>query len=158
MDALYDEIFVEEQVLHYWITKNSGLYLLKKLRDFYADHTDAPFARMVVQKIDLLLQDKKIEMDLEADEQSAYTKGVFDFHKRAYVRYYLNTAFHLAYGRQHDILLNEHLNERMPCAYLWNQNLCLSQGGGWTPDQTLKLVLGEHMISIRFFPRHMEYR
>lgn len=158
IDALYDDIFVEEQVLHYWITKNSGWYLIQKLREFYVNHPDAPFSRTVIKKIDLILNDRKVEFDLEIDEQSAFTKGSFDFQKRAYVRYYLNTAFHLAYGKQNHLLLADYLDERMPPSSSWGQNLCLPQGGGWTPDQSIPLMFGGHLLSVRFFPRHIEYR
>lgn len=156
-NALYDEIFVEEQVLHYWITKGSGLYLLKKLRSFYQEHTEAPFAKTVIDKINLFLDDQIVEIEYAEDEKSEFVRGDFDLHKRAYVRYYLNTAFHLAYDPKQKIFLQEFLANRMPTSTSWNHALCERIGGGWTPDQTIDLEFGFHMLSVSFYPKHLHY-
>lgn len=147
--ALHDDIFVEEQVLHYWITKGSSAYLLKRLRAFYEHYQEAPFAKMVISRIEMTLGDKRIEIELQEDERTNVQNITFDLACRACVRYYLNTAFPLAYGEQR-ILLSEYLDERMPVSIKWNQAFCNS-------IKPMEYSFGEHTLSVIFHPKYMEY-
>lgn len=149
MEALHDDIFVEEQVLHYWITKGSSAYLLKRLQAFYKHYSEAPFAKTVISKIEMMLGDRRIEFELQEDERTNVQDITFDLTSRACVRYYLNTAFPLAYGEQ-KILLSEYLDEQMPVSIKWNQIFC-------DTVKPMEYFFGEHTLTIIFHSQYIEY-
>lgn len=156
--ALLDDAFVEEQVLHYWITKGSGTYFLGKLQDYYQKHPDAPYAEQALRQIDQVLDQRKKLLEILEDEQSGYTWGVFDLTRRAYVRYYLNTAFHLAQGIQNQVLLRSYLAENMPYSQKWSQALADPGQSGLSPMHPLEIRFGEDVLTVAFYPKHLEYR
>ncbi len=157
-EALNDAAFVEEQVLRYWITKSSGIYLLKKLHEYYAVRPEAPFAERVLRQIDGMSQYRQVETEFEEDRHSALIRGNFDFQKRSYVRYYLNTAFHLARGIQNHILLRTYLEEWMPYSPEWGRKLSAPEIGGFSPENPIRIWFGKDELQIFFFPKHIEYR
>ncbi len=158
-DALTDASFVEEQVLRYWIRKESGKYLLLKLQDYFEKHPDAPYSSQILEKIAQASKDREVTdqlvTELTEDEQSGFTWGSFDFQKRAYVRYYLNAAFHLARGIQKSICLEQYLAERMPYSPKWSRQLADPKISGLSPIQ---IWFEDQVLSIHFHPRHLEYR
>ena len=157
-EALSDAAFVEEQVLRYWVTQDSSAYFLKKIREYYSSHKEAPFADRALRQIDEMMDYQQIGVELLEDEQSEMVRGIFDFQKRAYVRYYLNTAFHLARGIQKNALLGEYLAERMPYSAEWGRKLSDPEVGGFSPETPVRILFGEDELQIFFYPKHMEYR
>lgn len=157
-EALNDPAFAEEQVLHYWITKGSSVFFLKKLREYYAGHPQAPYADRALRQIDEMMGHHKIGTELLEDEQSEPVRGVFDLQKRAYLRYYLNAAFHLARGIQYKVLLSEYLEERMPYSFEWGRKLSDPEQGGFSSEMPVRILFGEDELQIYFCPKHVEYR
>lgn len=157
--ALLDEVFVEEQVLHYWIVKGRDKYVLLKLQNFYQLHPDAPYADRVLRQIEQVMEHCTIADALLEDEQSGFVWGRFDFQNRAYVRYYLNTAFHLARGIQKpDILLKGYLAEYMPCSQKWSRDLADPKKSGLSPAHPIELTFGDDVLTVSFHQRYLEYR
>lgn len=157
--AMMDEVFVEEQVLHYWIVKKRDKYVLLKLRDFYEAYPDAPYAGRVLLQISQMLDYNSIIDELLEDEQSGFVQGRFDFQRRAYVRYYLNTAFHLARGAQKpDILLRKYLADYMPYSQKWSQGLAEPKKSGLSSAHPVELLFGNDVLTVFFHQRFLEYR
>lgn len=160
--ALMDEAFVEEQILHYWITKGSGRYLLLKLQDYYEKHPEAPYAKRVCTQINEIKEHRCSQdmrrKELREDEESGYTWGIFDFQKRAYVRYYLNTAFHLPRGLQKPICLEEYLEKHMPYSPKWSKGLTDPEKSGLFSNHPVEIRFGGNILSISFHLRYLEYR
>ncbi len=156
--ALMDDAFVEEQVLPYWITKGCGRYLMAKLQEFANSYRDMPYAGQVLEKIVLMQGRKRIEGELAEDEQSGFVWGIFDFQRRAYVRYYLHTAFPMACGVREPVFLADYLRERMPVSISWGKKLIDPEEGGLSPDKPVRILFGEDELSIRFHLNYIEYR
>lgn len=157
-DALCDAAFVEDQVLRYWITKGSGAYLLKKLQEYYGSHKEAPFAQRVLSQIGGIMEYRRVMAEYEEDEKAAVVKGGFDFGSRAYVRYYLNTAFPLAKGILQEILLTEYLNDRLPCSPQWSARLADPKESGISSMHPVQIDFEDHVLQIFFCPRQIVYR
>lgn len=157
-EALRDPAFVEEQVLHYWITKGSSIYFLGKLREYFEEHAEAPFADRALRQIDGMVDYCQIGVKLQEDEQSDPVRGSFNLRNRAYLRYYLNTAFPLARGIRCEVMLQEYLEERMPYSAKWGKKLSDPGKGGFSSETPLRILFGEDELQIVFFPRHIEYR
>jgi len=155
--ALQDEAFVEEQVLRYWIGKNSGKYLLQKLREYYGSHRDAPFARQILEQIDQTREYKKIQEEFQEDMQAPLSRGVYDLQERPWLRYYLNVAFHMARGLRETWLLPKYLGWYMPYSPKWGKRLVDPGEGGFDNEHPIGLRFGDHLLRIRFHPRHIEY-
>ena len=155
--ALQDEAFVEEQILHYWIGKNSGKYLLQKLQEYYGGHRDAPFARQILAQIDQTMEYKSIQEKLQEDMRVPLQRGVVDFHERPWLRYYLNVAFHQAYGIQNSSPLSKYLDRYMPYLPEWGKRLVNPEEGGFDAEHPIGLRFGDNVLCIRFHPRHIEY-
>ena len=155
--ALQDEAFVEEQILHYWIGKNSGKYLLQKLQEYYSGHRDAPFARRILGQIDQTMEYQGIQERLREDMRAPLQKGVVDFHERPWLRYYLNVAFHQAYGIQNSCPLFKYLDQYMPYLPEWGNRLVNPKEGGFDAEHPIGLRFGDNVLCIRFHPRHIEY-
>lgn len=158
LKALEDPVFVEEQVLHYWITKGSSICFLKKLQEFYSGHPKAPFADRALRQIDEMMGYRQIGTKLQEDEQSEPVRGIFDLRKRAYLRYYLNTAFHLARGIRYEVMLSEYLGERMPYSAEWGRKFSDPEKGGFSSGAPVRILFGEDELQIWFCPKHVEYR
>ncbi len=160
--ALTDESFAEEQLLKYWITRGSGSYLLLKLKDYYQNHPEAPFSEKILLKIEQVEKEQTEEArrkgELSEDEQSEFTWGKFDFQKRAYVRYYLNTAFHLPKGIQKPICLEAYLARQMPYSPDWSRKLTDPEVSGLDPGHPVELWFQDQVLSITFHQRYLEYR
>ncbi len=160
-DALLDEAFVEEQVIHYWINANSGSYLLFRLQGYYENHRNAPYAEKILLQIHQIQEQRKIQEAIQKalleDEQSEFSMGSFDFRKRAYVRYYLNTAFHLARGLQKKVLLPEYLAEHMPYSIKWSRDLINPEKSGLFVEHPIEIQFGQNILGITFHLRHLEY-
>ncbi len=160
--ALADSSFVEEQILHYWITRGSGAYLLEKLKIYYETHPQAPYAGRVLARIQEVQEERqekeRVQQELMEDEQSGYTWGRFDFQRRAYVRYYLNTAFHLARGLKDQICLTEHLAGCMPYSPEWSRGLAEPEKSGLSAGQPVEIRFGKNVLHISFHMRYLEYR
>lgn len=157
-DALCDAAFVEEQVLHYWITRGSGTYLLKKLQEYYSSHSDAPFAKRVLRQISQVMEDRQVLADCEEDEKTAVVKGGFDLGIRAYTRYYLNAAFPQAKGIRQEILLAEYLNDRLPFSPQWGSRLADPKESGISSMHPIQIDFEDHVLQIFFCPKQIAYR
>lgn len=157
-DALNDAAFVEGQVLHYWITRGSGAYLLKKLQEYYAGHREAPFAERILQQIGQVMEYRKVDAEYQEDEQAEVIKGGFDLRRRAYARYYFNTAFHLAKGIRHSILLTQYLDEKLPYSPGWSARLSDPGESGISSVHPIQIDFGEHVLQIFFCPKYIAYR
>ncbi len=148
--ALRDEAFIDKQISRYWITKNSGNYLLEKLEEFYYAHRDLPFANLVLEKIVTAKDKKRIEDAFQEDARAEIYWDKFDMGNRAFLRYYLNTAFHIACGVRNQITLEAFLQDRMPYSEEWNKRI--------KPSLELQVRNGkEDILSIHFHVRYMEY-
>ncbi|MBO5033139.1 MAG: hypothetical protein J6D08_14910 [Lachnospiraceae bacterium] len=156
--ALMDERYVEEQVLHYWINKKGNVYFTHCLEYFYRIHDDAPYRNRVLEVIEEWNTVKQLETQYMEDEQSLPEFGLLDFQKRPYVRYYLNTAFHLTYGVRNHILLSEYLENRFPYSEAWAQRFTDPSQGGFSPEHPIKIQFGDNTIQISFHLRYWEYR
>lgn len=158
LSALKDPSFVEEQILHYWITKGSGAYLLKKLQEYYVNHKEAPFSGQVLQQIARVTESRRTETELLEDEQAEVAYGVFDLRKRAYVRYYLNTAFHLTGESPSALQFQNYLDEKMPYSPEWSKRFADPEQSGFSSEHPVRILFGEDQLQIAFYPRYMEYR
>ena len=155
--ALQDETFVEKEVLPYWCTRKKGKYFIRKLREYYSAHRGAPFAKKVLEEIDLTMEYQLIQEKLQEDMQAPLRRGVFDFHERPWLRYYLNVAFHLAQGLHENWLLPKYLGWYMPYSPEWGKRLVDPGEGGFDAEHPIGLRFGENVLYIRFHPRHIEY-
>lgn len=156
-DALMDETYVEREVLHYWVTKSDKMYDMEKLEAFYNEHQDAPYADKILQKIQDWKKEHRIAAEYEEDEHSELVYGRFDFQRRAYVRYYLNTAFHQAAGMTTGISLAGYLREQMPYSPEWAKRLVSAEEGGFSDGYSAKMCFGENELGITFHRRYIEY-
>ena len=160
--ALADSYFVEEQILRYWIQKGSGAYLLAKLTEYYEMHPEAPYADRVLSRIHEEMEEKqkdeRLRQELKEDDESGYVMGYFDFQRRAYVRYYLNTAFHLARGHKEQICLPAYLAEHMPYSPEWSRGLMNPEKSGLSCDHPTEIRFGEHILSVSFHRYYLEYQ
>lgn len=155
--ALMDERYVEDHILRYWINKNGNIYFTHCLEDFYRIHKDAPYRERVLEVIEKWNTVNQVETQYLEDEQSMPKFGLIDFQKRPYVRYYLNTAFHLTYGVRNDILLSKYLENRLPYSKAWAQSFTNPVQGGFSLDRPVKIQFGENTIQIVFHLRYLEY-
>ncbi len=157
--ALWDEGYVDKQISHYWISRNSGSYLLDQLESFYSFHREIPLAEYVLDKIKSARDYKRIDTALAEDAQLQPLEGGFDIRKRACLRYYLHTAFRLASG-VNQIVLGNYLQERMPYAQEWNSRIAEAAAGEPESGRLLEIRVGEggkDVLSIMFHPRYLEY-
>lgn len=160
--ALKDAAFIEEQILKYWITNASGSYLLRKLKEYYQNHPEVPFSEKILLKIKQVEQvqteEARRKRELAEDEQSEFTWGRFDFQKRAYVRYYLHTAFHLPKGIRKSVCLEAYLAKRMPYSPDWSRKLADPGVSGLNPLHPVELWFQDQVLTITFHQRYLEYR
>lgn len=156
--ALMDERYVEEQVLHYWINKKGDTYFTHCLEEFFRTHNDAPYRERVLEVIGEWNTVKQIETEYLEDEQSLPEHGFLDFRRRPYVRFYLNTAFHLTCGARSGVLLPEYLRERFPYSAAWAKSFTDPVQGGFSPECPVEIRFGENIIRIIFHLRYLEYR
>lgn len=158
LQALEDEVFAENRVLHLWVSKHSGKYFLEKLEEYYSSHRDAPFAEKILRKLKSAKQEQKIQEAFEEDEKTALEKHVFDLRKRPYLRYYLNVAFRFAAGIIIDpISLEEYLDQHMPYSPAWGKRLVAPGEGGFDREHPLAYRLGENVLRIFFHSQYIEY-
>ena len=158
--ALMDESFIDKQISRYWITRNSGRYLLEKLEEFYSAHRDLSFANLVLGKIKTAKDYKRIDEALQEDGQAEIHWDKFDIRDRAFLRYYLHTAFHIACGVRNQITLGEFLQDRMPYSEDWSRRFTEGEGRERRIKPSLKMHFGsegEDILSINFHVRYMEY-
>lgn len=156
--ALEDEVFAENRVLHLWVSKDSGKYLLEKLEEYYTGHRNAPFAEKILEKLESAKQGQKIQEAFEEDEQTALETHVFDLRRRPYLRYYLNVAFRSASRAITDsVSLEEYLEQHMPYSPAWGKRLVAPGEGGFDRDHPLELRFGENVLRIFFHSRYIEY-
>ena len=158
--ALWDEGYVDKQILHYWISRRSGSYLLDQLEAFYSAHRDMSLANCVLDKIKSARDYKRIDTTLEEDAQVVPVEGGFDIKNRACLRYYLHAAFHLACGVQNQIILGNFLQDRMPYSEEWSRRFAGAAAGELEVRHPLEIRFGEageDVLSIMFHPRYLEY-
>lgn len=156
--ALMDERYVEEQVLHYWINQKGNVYFTNCLEHYFRTHENAPYRERVLDVIANWKVSKRIEDAYMEDEDSQPTAGVFDLRKRPYVRYYLNTAFHMACGVRISTMLDRYLMSRFPFSVKWAQKLTAPDQGGFSQAHPIEIHFGENTIRIFFHLRYLEYR
>ena len=157
--ALRDEGYVDKQISHYWISRNSGSYLLDQLEAFYVTHRDISLADYVLDKIKIARDYKRIDTALKEDAQAGPVEGGFDIKNRACLRYYLHTAFHLACG-VNQIILGNYLQERMPYSEEWSRRFAGVAAGELEVRQPLEICVGEDgkdVLGIMFHARYLEY-
>lgn len=155
--ALQEEAFVEEHVLRYWVGTGSGKYLLRKLQEYYCSHREAPFAGKILKQIDQTMEYKEMQEKFQEDMRAPLSKGVFDLRERPCLRYYLNVAFHQAYGIQNSNSLYRYLDWYMPYSPKWGKRLADPREGGFDAEHPIGLRFGDNVLFIRFHPLHMEY-
>lgn len=156
--ALEDEVFVEEEVLRYWIGINTGEYLLEKLQKYYGAHRQAPFAGRILEEIRVAQCRQGIQRKFREDMEASLSRGNFDFHNRACLRYYLNVAFPLARGMKGSGVLKEFLDWYMPYSPAWGIRLADEREGGFGAGHPIEYTFGKNVLRIRLYPRHIDYR
>lgn len=156
--ALMDERYVEGHVLHYWITEKAYEYFVIRLENFFMTHETAPYRDRVLDAISYVKGLKRIEREYREDETFQPAAGTIDFQKRPYVRYYLNTAFHMASGVRSSAMLDSYLQSHLPFSQKWAASLVDPDGGGFSPDRPLEIHFGENTIRIVFHLKYLEYR
>lgn len=156
--ALMDERYVDSHVLHYWFSRKGNAYFIHCLEAFYQNHENAPFRDRVLEMAGQWNAIRRVELEAIEDEQLLPEPGAFDFRKRPYVRYYLNTAFHLARGIRSDLLLPAYLQEHLPYSAAWAKHLSYQDPDGRTSDRRAEIDFGENILQIIFHQRYLEYR
>ncbi len=158
--ALLDEGYVDRQVMRYWITRNSGDYLLDKLEEFYNVYRDAPLAGRLLEKIAEQKKNIRVDKALKQDGKAAPDMSRFDISERPYLRYYLHTAFHLARGMQNDVILTKYLQEKMPYSEEWGRKMAEQEAEGGEECGSWEIRFGESgedVLSVFFHYKYVEY-
>ncbi len=157
--ALRDESYVDKQISRYWITAYSGDYLLDRLEEFYSNHREISLAGHVLKNIEKARESKRIGVALQEDSKSQSAESGFDIRNRACLRYYLNTAFHLAGGIRSQTTLKEYLKSRMPYSGEWSRRFAGEEEGlsAKAPIQIRFGQMGEDILSVIFHSKYIEY-
>lgn len=114
--AFADPIFVEQDILKYWICDSGSTYFLEKMIEIVKQDPTIPYGERLLKKAKQVLNQREIKKKLQEDENGQLPDGRVDVSSRAYFRYLLNVSFHQAYNYQRSFSLSNYLGEQFPYA------------------------------------------
>ncbi len=151
--------FLEQQLLTNspWRREGMGEGLIRRLLDYYREHTDLPRGEEVVSGLekDLRLCEAKrwSREDAQADPEGIPHFVRLSLAHRPLLRYWLNTAFYTAQDPETGTTLLEYLEKYLPYQESWSRRFAGREDG--TP-RTIAAAMG--MVEIDCYPQHLEYR
>ncbi len=128
--ALLDRRFVEEEMLHTWVTETRCDYYLQTVIRFYTNHADAPCAKLVIDRAKQMLQYQKLADRLQRDRESAVPEHSLTLKNSPFFRHWLNTGFYQARNPKTGAWLLEYLNEKLPFLPEWSKKLVKNDENG----------------------------
>lgn len=156
--ALMDEAFVERRILPFWVTRSSSAYVVAKLKEFYSEHGEAPYADRMLETIRAWEEWNRVNTELAQDEQAEILPGRFVLQERPYMRYFLHAAFPYTWGIRNHVLLSEYLQQVLPYSESWSRRFLHVEGDRLHPMESLKLQFGENILEVIFHLRYLEYQ
>lgn len=114
--AFADPIFVEYDILRYWICDFASTYFMEKIVSIIKDDPTIPYGDALLKKAKQVLKQQVIKKKWQEDENGQLPESCVDVSSRAYFRYLLNVSFHQAYHYQRSISLSGYLAEQFPYA------------------------------------------
>lgn len=151
--------FLEQQLLVHspWRREGMGETLVRRMLEYYQEHTDIPRAGEVIAGLegDLRLCEAKRwsrEDDAADPEGIPYYQWVRLCY-RPFFRWWLNTAFYTARDPESGTPLLEYLKKYLPYQEGWSRRFTVREDG--TP-RTMAAAMG--MVEIDCYPLHLEYR
>ncbi len=158
--ALLDLYFVEQKLLKYFIMPWDDPHYINRLEEFYTSHPNAPLRGQLFSRIRDWRNDYRVKQELKEDNACVPEHGLFDFTKRAYVRYYLNAGFHRAKGlNDYQADLADVLVRRLPASPEWTKKLLDPETGAFPAGKpAVSVRFDEDVLEIFFYPKHLAYR
>jgi len=154
--ALMDRRFVEEEMLHTWVTEARCSYYLEKIIEFYREHENAPCAGPVAERAKIMLQIQKNAARLRADRADVPCKESVTLENGAFFRHWINTGFYQARDRESGQWLMAYLNEELSYLPEWSRRFLEVEEDEIDP-QTVSFDLGGDRVEIRFHLRYQEF-
>jgi len=154
--ALLDRRFVEEEMLHTWVTDARCDYYLERVIRFYEEHGNAPCARQVSDRARQMLKNQEIAARLWADRETVPSETCLTLKNSPFFRHWLNTGFYQARDPESGCQLSEYLNRELPYLPEWSKGFLQVTEDRIRPV-SLVLSLDEDDVEIRFHLRYLEF-
>ena len=167
--ALLDRRFVEEEMLHTWVSETKCDYYLNRVIRFYEEHETAPCAQKIIDRAKEMLKYQKLADRLRRDREAAPPADSLTLKNASFFRHWLNTGFYQAQDRDSGRNLLDYLNQELPYLPEWSRAFLgiapvperaarvLGVREGVPVPKRVTLVLGEDTVEIRFHLRYMSF-
>jgi len=154
--ALLDRRFVEEEILHTWVSETQCDYYLRKILQFYTEHENAPCAQSVIDRARKMLNCQKIARRLREDREAEPPENTLTLKNGPFFRHWLNTGFYHAQDPETGRWLLEYLNRELPYLPEWSKKFLKVAEDRIIPA-SMFLTLDADTIETRFHLHYMEF-
>lgn len=157
--ALRNQIFVENNILKPWFTKEKSSYFLEKLIDFCKTNQDVFHKDKIIENAEFILKNRTMLRYLEEDAHSEILPDSLTVSNRAFFRYLLNSAFHHAYSHKKSVSLSSYLVDIFPVSLEWNKAFLQFNETTETFDQPrgASIDFNGNTLAITFHLHYVEY-
>lgn len=157
--ALRNRRFVEEQLLRYWLNLNiqwGGEHFVEAVRAFYEAHPEAPCAEQVLRRIREMRHVLEVRRR-NREDAAAPAPEAPSFQSRAFLRHWLNTAFHEARDPASGRWLRDYLREELPWDPDWSRTLLRAEAGELPAPKPVLRTLDGGVIEVRLHLRYTAF-
>lgn len=154
--ALLDRRFVEEEMLHTWVTMGQCDYYLEKVIRFYTEHETAPCAGQVIERAKEMLRGQELADRLQKDQKEEVSEDTVSLKSSSFFRHWLNTGFYQARDPESGRSLLEYLNQELPYLPEWSKKFLNVTKEDVIPKEAA-CVLSEDTVTVCFHLRYMEF-
>ena len=155
--ALLNRRFVEEEMLHTWVSDHRCDYYLQRVIDFYEAHPAAPCAQRIIDRAKEMLRARENAARLQEEQAEDASEAAMTLSGRAFFRHWINTGFYQARDPESGQYLMGWLNQELPYLDEWSRRFLNLEGDCIPEPKTLTCALGEDRVEVRFHLRYIDF-
>ena len=155
--ALLNRRFVEEEMLHTWVSDHRCDYYLQRVIDFYEAHPAAPCAQRVIGRAREMLKARESAARLQEEQIADASEAAVTLTNRSFFRHWINTGFYQAKDPESGQYLMGYLNQELPYMDEWSRRFLGVEGDCIPEPKTLTCALGEDRVEVRFHLRYIDF-
>lgn len=159
--GLRSQIFVEGDVVKYWLTESHSSYFLETIGKIARDNMEMPYRDWIINRVNELLRQRVAAEKCREDEEGPLPEHDADVWNRSYFRYLLNVSFHLAYHHKDGTYLGSHLSRFFPYSESYVKRLfgVVEETGEITQKRGIQISFAEdNALDIDFHLYYVEYK